>query len=121
MNLIESVKTVLYQKYATFNGRAARSEFWWFQWFLVLVFGPLYLWDRVSDFADQVELLIALCDWLILVPSISVTVRRLHDINRSGWWLLLTLTFVGNLLLLYWYCVRSQDEDNRFGSNPLSE
>ena len=121
MNLIESVETVLYKKYATFKGRAVRSEFWWFELFSVLVFGSFHFWASVSDFPNQVELLMAVCDTLLLVPSISVATRRLHDINRSGWWLLLGLTIVGNLLLLYWFCIRSQAEDNRFGCNPLGE
>ena len=51
-----------------------------------------------------------------LVPSLSVSVRRLHDIDKSGWWLLITLTGVGILLIIYWACLASDEHENRFGA-----
>ena len=51
-----------------------------------------------------------------LVPSLSVSVRRLHDIDKSGWWLLITLTGVGILLIIYWACLASDEDENRYGA-----
>ena len=52
-----------------------------------------------------------------LVPSLSVSVRRLHDIDKSGWWLLLSLTVVGILLVIYWACLASDEDENRYGAS----
>ena len=56
---------------------------------------------------------------MTLVPSISVSVRRLHDIDRSGWWFLLAFTVIGLLVLIYWACVASDEGENRYGA-PMS-
>ena len=55
-----------------------------------------------------------------IVPEIAVSVRRLHDINKSGWWLLLSLTVIGIIPIIYWACKKSDEKENRFGKNPLS-
>ena len=55
-----------------------------------------------------------------IVPEIAVSVRRLHDINKSGWWLLLSLTVIGIIPLIYWVCKKGDEKENRFGENPLS-
>lgn len=56
-----------------------------------------------------------------LIPSISVSVRRLHDIDKSGWWLLLCLTGIGILLIIYWACLDSDEDENRYGSLVLPD
>ena len=56
-----------------------------------------------------------------LIPSISVSVRRLHDIDKSGWWLLLCLTGIGILLIIYWACLGSDEDENRYGSLVLPD
>ena len=56
-----------------------------------------------------------------LIPSISVGVRRLHDIDKSGWWFLITLTVIGILLIIYWHCVAGDEDDNRYGAPVLPE
>ena len=56
-----------------------------------------------------------------LIPSISVSVRRLHDIDKSGWWLLLCLTGIGILLIIYWACLDSDEDANRYGSLVLPD
>jgi uncharacterized membrane protein YhaH (DUF805 family) len=57
---------------------------------------------------------------LLLLPGVAVSVRRLHDLDRSGWWLLLTLTGIGIILLLIWDCMRGTPGPNRFGPDPLA-
>ena len=123
MNFTTAMKTVLFEKYASFNGRACRSEFWWFYLGTVLlslivtiIEAALYGGDVAISgtwitFAFQV---------MLIVPSLSVAARRLHDIGRSGWNQLWAITIIGLIPLLYWYCSKSSGEGNRFGSVPLA-
>jgi uncharacterized membrane protein YhaH (DUF805 family) len=55
-----------------------------------------------------------------VVPETAVSIRRLHDINKSSWWILLALTVIGIIPLIYWACKKSDEKENRFGKNPLS-
>jgi uncharacterized membrane protein YhaH (DUF805 family) len=118
MNLFEAVKTC-WAKYATFSGRASRSEYW----FIILFFWLLMFVTAIIDvvvFPDHKYMVINLtANLLIVIPSISVAARRLHDVNRSGWWQLLYITFVGIIPLLYWFIKKGDDGDNKHGSNPL--
>ena len=122
MNLFEAVKTC-FAKYFTFSGRASRSEFWLFILFCWLLRDVAYFIDvyvlsdltRITDIA-MLQLTFNL---LIFIPNISVTTRRLHDVDRSGWWQLLYITIVGIIPLLYWWIKKGDDGDNKHGSNPL--
>ena len=111
MDFFTAIKTC-FRKYADFTGRATRSEFWWFVLFLFL--------------ADIVLLAILHILWLIftvgvLLPRIAVAVRRLHDIDRSGWWILLALIpLVGAIVLIIWYCTKGTAGANRFGPDRLA-
>ena len=100
MDFVSAIKSCLGQ-YAGFSGRAVRSEFWWFFLFQVIVMViASFLGDVVSGIVS-----IAL-----LLPAFAVGARRLHDIGRSGWWQLLTLTGIGVLLLIYWWVQPSGDD-----------
>ncbi|WP_416761178.1 DUF805 domain-containing protein [Roseateles sp. So40a] len=93
MTFEESIQTC-FRKYADFTGTASRSEYWWF--FLALVLGSAIL-GVISDSASLIFCLAT------LVPSVSAAARRLHDIDRSGWWQLIILVpVVGLFVLLYW-------------------
>jgi len=105
MDFVPAIQSCLKQ-YATFSGRAARSEFWWFFLFQVLV---LIGTGVVSD------LLYALASLALLLPSLAVGARRLHDIGRSGWWQLLLLTGIGVLLLLFWWVQPGDGQGNAHG------
>lgn len=95
------------KKYADFSGRATRSEYWWFVLCEVLILGIASL---ISDWLPG---LFALA---LVLPALAVGARRLHDIGRSGWWLLLMLVpFIGGLFLLYWMVLPSQPGANTFG------
>lgn len=96
-------------KYADFNGRASRAEYWWFTLFSVL----LQMAAIPIDTSDRLRSLL----WvLLLLPALAVAARRLHDINRSGWWQLIPITVVGIIPLLIWLCSRGDRTGNRYGS-----
>jgi uncharacterized membrane protein YhaH (DUF805 family) len=102
--------------YATFSGRAARSEFWWFSLLCVLVSLAGKMIDAAMHSGGAIEGLMSL---LLLLPSLAVAARRLHDTDRSAWWLLMVFVpIVGWILLLVWYCMRGTNYANRFGSQP---
>jgi len=118
MNFADAVKTVLTLKYADFNGRASRSEFWWYVLFAIIV-------AVVLQFVDNVilgfPLLGAIFSLATLIPGIAVSVRRLHDKDKSGWWLLICLVpVVGAVLLIYWYATEGTPGDNQFGTPPVA-
>ena len=98
MNFGQAISTC-FSKYVTFTGRASRSEFWWFFLFQIIVMViASFLGDVVSGIVS-----IAL-----LLPAFAVGARRLHDVGRSGWWQLLTLTGIGVLVLIYWWVQPSE-------------
>ncbi|MAC81878.1 MAG: DUF805 domain-containing protein [Rhodobacteraceae bacterium] len=135
MELKQAVRTCL-TKYVTFAGRAPRSEFWWF---VLSVGGVLMLaatidtalfgqtvsvttdsswaWSRKTDFAPLSGIV-----WLLTVlPSLAVTVRRLHDTDRRGWWILIGLIpLIGVIVLIVWYATKGTAGANRFGEDPLA-
>jgi uncharacterized membrane protein YhaH (DUF805 family) len=110
------------KKYADFSGRARRSEYWYFVLFYVLIYIFLAFMDgMVGSFSagTQIGLFSGLFALIMLIPSISVGVRRLHDTDRSGWWLLLSLIpIIGAIVLLVFTVQDSQASQNRFGLNP---
>jgi uncharacterized membrane protein YhaH (DUF805 family) len=107
-------------KYAVFTGRARRSEYWYFVLFTCLIaFALAALGFAVAG--GQPTLARYLVDFysvLIFLPSLAVSVRRLHDIGMNGWWALLNLVPFGGLVLLYFFCQDSQTGPNEYGPNP---
>lgn len=97
------------RKYAVFNGRASRKEYWLFALWNLPIALVLVL---IS------ETLFGLYYLGIFLPSLAVTVRRLHDTNRNAWWLLLSIVPLANIALLVFYCVKGTDGDNNYGSDP---
>ena len=117
MTPMQSVQTVI-GNYANFNGRARRSEYWWFVLFVnVLVSALMFLGLLVSELLFFVLAIFALA---VILPSLAVTVRRLHDTNRSGWWILVNLIpYVGGLVLLVLCAFAGTSGPNRYGPDPL--
>ncbi len=104
MTFGESIQTC-FSKYADFTGRATRSEYWWWALFSLLV----YMGAAVVS-----EILYGLVALGLLLPSIAVGVRRLHDIDKSGWFLLVAfIPLIGWLIAIYW-AVQDSKEPNRF-------
>ena len=110
------------KKYAIFAGRSQRSEYWYFVLFNFLISFSLGIIDTVAGSFDPqigLGLLSGTYSLIILIPSIAVGIRRLHDTDRSGWWLLLPLLpIIGMIVLIVFFAENSQPNENRFGPNP---
>ena len=110
------------RKYAVFSGRSTRSEYWYFVLFLVLIQIGLMIVDTLLgtfNSAAGIGLLSGIFSLATFIPCLAVSVRRLHDTDRSGWWLLLGLIpVIGGLVLLVFFVQDSQPGTNRFGPNP---
>ena len=114
MQLAEAVSTC-FAKYATFSGRAVRSEYW--NWILFTVIaGIVFAVIEVIISKTLGTVLAGIFNLGTILPSIAVACRRLHDIDRSGWWqLLVFIPILGWLVLLYWFCQPGPQGGNRFG------
>ncbi len=113
MGMPDAVRLVL-TRYADFSGRARRSEYWWFALAYLLAYVVASLVDQVFGFPLLTMILLL----ALLVPALAVSVRRLHDTDRSGWWLLLNLIPFGGIVVLVFSCMDSQPGANRFGPSP---
>jgi uncharacterized membrane protein YhaH (DUF805 family) len=112
MNFTTAVSTCL-SKFATFDGRATRSEFWWFYLFTVLLgWGASVVGAVVVDGGAFLGNLISL---IFLIPTLAAGSRRLHDTGRRGWWQLLVITLIGILLLVVWFAMASEKTANKYG------
>ncbi len=103
--------------YVNFQGRAPRSEFWYWVLFAIILAIVGGIIDNAIIGLPIVGSIISLG---LLLPGISVSVRRLHDIDRTGWWILIGFVpLVGAILLLIWYCSKGTPGPNTYGSDPL--
>ncbi|MDE5997146.1 MAG: DUF805 domain-containing protein [Muribaculaceae bacterium] len=113
----EAVERALKQNYCNFSGRASRSEFWWFALFnfiLSAVISIVFCWSQ-----NTMNVITGLVNLALLLPSLGLAVRRLHDIGKSGWWIFISLIpIVGWIILIIWYCKDSQMETNEYGPVP---
>ena len=114
MNMKEAVISV-FTNWNNFSGRACRSEFWYFCLALFLVSFII----SIIEIATEILGLNIIVFLLILVPSISVTARRLQDRGLSGWWQLLYLTIVGVLVIIVLNILPAKEDENNWGRNPL--
>lgn len=105
------------KQYAVFSGRARRTEYWMFVLCNVIVMLLLGMVDKLIG-GDK-ELISSIYSLTVLLPSLAVAARRLHDTDRSAWWLLLGLIpIIGTLVLIYFMVCNGQQGPNRFGDDP---
>lgn len=122
-NAIDWWKKVVFENYANFEGRARRKEYWYFQLINILIILPIVIFGVFSlESSDELPFVFYLLGILflgIIIPSIAVTVRRLHDIGKSGWFYLISfIPSVGGLIMLYFTVLDSDSGSNQYGSNP---
>ena len=124
MTFIDAIKNC-FVKYVHFSGRSTRSEYWYFFLFVVLLSSCMDIVDATISgetiwsyrgLYGPAQLIFQI---LIFLPVIAVSVRRLHDVNKSGWWILLSLTIIGLIPLLWWAIKLGDDGLNEYGEDPL--
>ena len=118
----ESTKTC-FRKYAVFSGRSDRQEYIGFYLFIILVSFLLAIIEGLLGVFPSTDnsIFAFIFNLAVFLPSWAVMIRRVHDVNRSGWWILINLTIIGIIPFVYWTCIKKSDEnENRFGSNPLT-
>jgi len=119
MNFQEAISSGL-SRYIDFNTRSSRSEYWYWVLFVVILSIVAGIIDSLLFSADSMGLLRGLVTLGLLIPGIAIGVRRLHDIDRSGWWYLIVFVpLIGALVLIYWFVQPGSPGDNEFGGNPL--
>lgn len=119
MTFKDSVRICLTEKYASPHGRATRSEYWWFILFNIVLCLAAFIVGAALFGDGGAAIFIGLAGLGILIPSIMVSIRRLHDRNMRGWWLLLTfIPNIGQLILTVIYILPSTEGPNRFGPDP---
>ena len=109
---------VLQNNYANFSGRARRREYWMFFLCNLLVAIACMAVDVGLVMTVGIGFLNLLYSLAVIIPGVAVTVRRLHDTGRSGWWILIALVPVVGLVLLVFMCLDSQPGSNHYGENP---
>jgi len=112
------------KKYAVFSGRARRKEYWYFVLFNIIISIVLTIIDVVVGSMSPeagIGLISGIYSLAVLLPSLAVAVRRLHDTSRSGWWLLLLLIpLIGAIVIIVFLATDSKPEENQYGPNPKS-
>lgn len=113
----EAVTRALTANYCNFSGRSSRSEYWWFCLFTFIVGVVISI---VFSFSESASKIVAgLVNLAFLLPGLGLAVRRLHDINKSGWFILLGLIpIVGAIILIIWFCKDSDPQPNQYGPVP---
>ena len=122
---------VLKENYVNFSGRARRKEFWMFQLFLIIITTICISLDNIlgtvvaMDFGSFGPIVLPfgwlyfLCGIFHFLPSLSLAVRRLHDVGKSGWWYLIGLiTIIGGVILIVFFCSEGDKNENKWGLNP---
>lgn len=127
MSFFEAVRTCMVEKYFRISGRAPRAEYWWFYLFTNLVAIVAVMVMVIAALLLSMEITSPMISWSLLffglivclslvIPSITVTIRRLHDTGRSGWWYLVNfIPYVGGILLLIFCVLRSEEGPNEYG------
>jgi len=120
MGFVEAV-TAAFKNYVNFSDRACRSAYWWFILFYFLVNLVIAAIESAMGVGPGMGFLSMIFVLVTFLPSLAVAVRRLHDIDKSGWWLLLYfIPLIGVIILIVWACKRGTPGDNRFGPDPLA-
>jgi uncharacterized membrane protein YhaH (DUF805 family) len=108
-----------FRNYVGFSGRASRSAYWYWALFALICGIVTAIIDALIFAGNSMSPLNSLFNLAIFLPSLAVAVRRLHDIGRTGWWLLISLTVIGLIVLIVFFCQKSDVGPNQYGAPPL--
>ena len=123
MGFADAWKNAIMNNFGNFTGRASRSEYWWFFLFV-------WIFDMITTFADTIIFSTPAAEWgplfwigtlVLIVPLLSIEVRRLHDTGRSGWWILISLIpCIGVIVLFVWCVLEGNAHVNAYGDVPTN-
>lgn len=129
MNAVDAVKSA-YRNYVNFSGRAIRSEYWWWVLFQIVVSviiavleggGSGHMGDGAMGYSYNAGPIGIIWSLANLLPGIGLGIRRLHDLDKSGWWLLILLVpLIGAIVLIVWFATKGTAGPNRFGADKLA-
>jgi len=106
-----------FSKYVNFRDRASRSEYWY--WTLFTIIASIVA--GIIDLTLNTQFVTPLFNLVTTIPSLAIAVRRLHDLDRTGWWILIAfIPLIGIIVLLIWYTTKGTDGPNQFGPDPLA-
>ena len=114
MNFGQSISHC-FSNYFNFNGRGSRSEYWWFVLFCMILELGGSVWDASMGDTSGNGFMYWIAIAATFFPSIAAGARRLHDVNRSGWWQLLAITIIGLIPLIIWMATVGENKKNGFG------
>ena len=117
MSFGDSITNCLTNNYVGFSGRASRSEYWFWVLFTILVSLVAGIMDGLIFGTGTISSIISIG---FLTPGLAVLVRRLHDVGRSGWWILSSILILPVLLLLYWLIIEGDSNPNEYGEVPTN-
>ena len=125
MNFLNAVKS-FFVRWNDFKTRSSRSEYWWATLFSVLVslasdLINVAIASTPSALIFIIAILVIIFLIFMMIAGIALAIRRLHDLDKSGWWYLLIFTIIGIIPLTIWFCFKGTEGENRFGENPLSK
>jgi uncharacterized membrane protein YhaH (DUF805 family) len=110
-----------FRNYVNFSGRASRSEYWYWVLFVIICAIATSILDHAIFSESEVSPLNSIFSLATFLPGLAVGFRRLHDVDRTGWWWLIALTVIGIILLIVWACQEGTKGPNRFGADPLGQ
>ena len=116
MEIMQAVKTVL-NNYANFKDRSRRSEFWWWTLAYFIAYAVIMLVGSVINMGELFAGIFALG---LIIPNLAVSVRRFHDIGKSGWWILISIIPLIGLIAIIYFFTRPSDGPNQYGEGPLA-
>ncbi len=123
-NMFDWWKKVHLQNYANFNGRARRAEYWYAYLFNIIFFLPIYILFIIAVVNESEIMMVItggimlILGLLLVVPYLAVAVRRLHDTNKSGWFLLLSIVPVASLVIFVFTVLEGDKGENNYGKDP---
>ena len=108
-----------FQRYFDFSGRSTRAEYWWWLLFIAIAGTILRIVDMIAGtmIAGTIGIISSLFSLVTIIPNLALLFRRLHDINRSAWWLLLGFVPFGGIVIIVWMCKRGDEGENKYKSN----
>lgn len=114
---IKDAVILFFKNYVNFSARSTRSEFWWWELVNLIISGVLY----AITAATEISIFQSLWGLAVLIPGLALSIRRMHDIGKSGWWILTSLIPIAGIFIYLYLCAKASDGPNEYGEPAGSE